>query len=79
MRDRGGMTQSVLHRDVLHRTVKPDRVKAALERLLEDGRVTFTDVPAGRDGGRPTRLWSATDDDTKAKIRLSGYPSRDVG
>lgn len=74
LRERGPSTTRTLHLEVLHSAVKYDRLKAALERLLEDGRVTVTEMPAGGKGGRPGKVWSAVDeaDDKPSKSRSNG-------
>lgn len=58
-----GLTTRQVHVDVLAGSVKYDRVKATLERLLEEGLVSVRDAkPEG--GGRPGRKWTATESPT---------------
>lgn len=61
LREVGPSTTRSLHLDVLHSAVKYDRLKATLERLLEEGSVTVTDMPKTGKGGRPGLLWAAVD------------------
>jgi hypothetical protein len=82
LRDRGPSTARTVHREILRESVKLDRLKSTLERLLEDGRVKATDAPSGARGGRPTRLWEAAEDDPKAKAggrRPMSFPNRGAG
>lgn len=74
LRDRGACTARTIHREVLRESVKADRVKATLERLLEDGRVTVSDMPTTAKGGRPTRVWSAVAEEDEPR-RHSSKPS----
>lgn len=75
LRERGPSTTRTLHLDVLQSAVKYDRLKAALERLLEDGRVTVADMPSTGKGGRPGRIWSPveSEDDKPSKGRSNGH------
>lgn len=63
LRERGPSATRTLQLDVLHSAVKYDRLKSALERLLEDGKVTVSDMPSTGKGGRPGRLWTVVEDE----------------
>lgn len=73
LKERGPSSTRSIHLDVLHSAVKYDRLKATLERLLEDGSVTATDMPTTGKGGRPGLLWTAVDDD-QAPPSKTGRP-----
>lgn len=82
LRERGPSTSRTIRRDVLNESIKADRVKSTLERLLEDGRVSVSDVPVSAKGGRPTRLWSAVEtEEPKRETGRSrpGFHARDAG
>lgn len=63
----GACTTRVVHLEILGGSFKYDRVKSALEALLEDGRVMASNAPRGKAGGRPGRVWSATEADAHEK------------
>lgn len=69
LRLKGPSVTRTVHLEILHGQVKYDRVKATMERLLEDGQVTAEERPAGAKGGRPGRLWSVAEQDVAPKQR----------
>lgn len=78
LQERGECMTGTLHRDVLHSAIKADRLKAMLERLLEEGLIAMRDSkPAG--GGRPTRLWRIVEQEKpiRATQRSSGAGQRE--
>jgi hypothetical protein len=79
LRDKGPSTTRTLHRDVLREKVKLDRLKATLERLLEDGRVRIVDAPTTAKGGRPTKIWEVIEQDAKPSKKAGRRSMRDVG
>lgn len=68
LREHGPSLTGTLHRDVLHSSVKADRLKATLERLLEDGLVAVKDAPTTGKGGRPGRIWEAVEEAEPSKL-----------
>jgi hypothetical protein len=76
LRERGECLTRTIHRDVLKGSVKADRLKATLERLLEDGRVSCRAAPSSGKGGRPGQLWGAVEDAGRTGSRAR---SREAG
>lgn len=85
LREHGATTTRNVHAVLLNGSVKYDRVKNTLERMLEDGDVTVTDsVRESGKAGRPGRLWAAAPEDaargTPRNTRPAGsYKARGVG
>lgn len=78
LRERGACLTRTLHRDVLKGSVKADRLKSTLERLMEDGKVTVKDAPTTGKGGRPGQLWEATEEPSKSK-KPASFRTQEVG
>jgi hypothetical protein len=58
---KGPSLTRTVHLEILGGSVKYDRAKATLERMLEDGQVSAEENKSGARGGRPGRLWRATE------------------
>jgi predicted ArsR family transcriptional regulator len=86
LREHGATTTRNVQAVLLNGSVKYDRVKNTLERMLEDGAVTVAES-AREPGkaGRPGRLWAAseTEPDTSSTPRSApstrSYKARGVG
>lgn len=65
LKERGACLTRTIHREIVKGGVKADRLKAALERLLEDGKVAVRDAPTTSKGGRPGQLWEAIEETVK--------------
>lgn len=77
--ERGPCLTRTLHRDVLKGSVKADRLKSTLERLLEDGKVRSKEAPTGKQGGRPGVIWEAVPDEPRAKGKPVSFRTQGVG
>lgn len=71
LRERGESATRTIHLEILHSAVKYDRLKSALERMLEDGSVTVRDGQASAKGGRPSTLWAAREEEGAARPKTS--------
>lgn len=60
----GACSTRTVHLEILGSSFKYDRVKSALETLLEDGRVSVADV---KQRGGAARLWSATEEEPERR------------
>jgi hypothetical protein len=78
LRLQGPSLTRTIHLEILHGQVKYDRVKATLERLLEDGQVSTEERSAGARGGRPGRLWAVVEQ-TEAAPKQRRFVDRKAG
>lgn len=78
LQERGACLTRTIHRDILKGSVKADRLKSTLERLLENGKVTVKDAPTTGRGGRPGQIWEAVEEAPKSKRPVS-FRTQGVG
>jgi hypothetical protein len=76
LRDGGPLTTREIHLNILRSSVKYERLKSALDRMLEDGLVTKSDMPKTGKPGRPGHIWASveTADEGKSKSRSTNGP-----
>jgi hypothetical protein len=82
LRENGATTTRNVQAVILNGSVKYDRVRATLERMLEDGDVAAAEsVRQPGKAGRPGRLWSASDLEPAASISApnGSYKARRSG
>lgn len=73
LREHGPTTTRNVHQTILNASVKYDRAKSTLERLLEDGDVTVADAVRGAGKpGRPGRVWSAVETEATSQSQSRG-------
>jgi hypothetical protein len=67
--EHGPSTTRTVQVAILNNAVKYDRVKHTLEALLEDGSVSVSEPASTSKGGRPGRIWAATEEARPTPVR----------